>query len=295
MYRTYSSRNVVAAMFCALQGWWPLGQSYCDTVIDGWLSAALQEWRHGSSILQAAQPQQQHHSLPAGVASTRILNSSSSSSRQQYPRGKQLQQRQRRLPSWVQRAVGAGLLDPKQQFDPTSLSSILCSCNPELKADEPVDQAHAVDAALNTATAPAAQVASAAGKAAVAAAGSRSGGAKYSWLFGLGRAAAPQGATTPGSALPGIRGEGAWEPFGQDSSAEQGVSSAESAVDLVDLPLNAADGFLTMAEPAQAPAAAAVSAPTARRGWWGSKGGGGQFGGTQAAQAVGTAQLRSKL
>jgi hypothetical protein len=239
--------------------------------------------------------------MATGAPSPSMPLTMPTSSRQQHPRGKQPQQRQRRLPSWVQRAVGAGLLDPKQQFDPTSLSNILCSCNPELKADEPVDQAHAVDAALNTAAAPAALVASAAEKAAstaAAAAGSgrgSSGSAKYSWLFGFGRAAAPQGATTPGSALPGIRGEGAWEPFGQDSSAEQGVSSAENAVALVDLPLDAANGFLTTAEPAQAPAAAVAPAPTARRGWWVGKGGSSRSGATQAAHAAGAAQLRSKL
>lgn len=203
--------------------------------------------------------------------------------------------RQQQLPSWVQRAVGAGLLDHSRskEFDPTSLANILCSCNPELKAAEPVDQARAVDTVLNTATAPAAQLASAVGKAAtVTAAAARQQGsprrrrsssssAKYSWLFGFGRgAAAPSASTTAGSAVPGLRGEGAWEPFGAADSGPEadglaGVSATGGA--------GADEGSKAVPQPAAA---------GRWGGWWGGRAG------TPAAtssQAVSPAQLRSRL
>lgn len=265
-----------------LQGWWPLGQSYCDTVIDGWLSAALQEWRHGSSI---------HHPQAAAAAGSAIPSDTGAAVLRSLRQQEQQAQgrRQQQLPSWVQRAVGAGQLDPSKQFDPTTLANILCTCNRELRDAEPVDQAHAVDAVLNTATAPAATVAAAAGKAATAAArqqggprtSSSSSSAKYSWLFGFGRgAASPSAPTTTGSAVPGLRGEGAWEPFGAADSGPEadglaGVSTTGGA--------GADEGPKAVPPPA---------APSRWGGWWGGRAG------TQAAsgsQPSGPAQLRSRL
>lgn len=305
-----------------LQGWWPLGQSYCDTVIDGWLSAALQEWRHGSSINMQQPPETAAgaaagasvaaaaHQGPPGIVTQPPLSAAAESTAA-VVRGLR-QQQQQRLPSWVQRAVAGGLLDPRQQFDPTTLASILCSCNPELK---PVEQGHAVDAALNTATAPVAPVAAAASKAAAAVAGPRQGqrvgsssNAKYSWLFGFGRSA-PTAPTTPGSALPGLRGEGAWEPFGDEvDSPDQTITSSSMMANGSSIASNAdvasgTDG----AEPVSS------TAPASRRGgWWGGWGNGHAAAAAAATPAVGSAsklalgdtmsaaggpsaQLRSKL
>lgn len=285
---------------CAvLQGWWPLGQSYCDTVIDGWLSAALQEWRHGSSIhpqaAAAAAARGQGVSPVAGPGASALSSAASDTGAAVLRSLRQQEQRQggrqQQLPSWVQRAVGAGLLDHSRskEFDPTSLANILCSCNPELKAAEPVDQAHAVDTVLNTATAPAAQLASAAGKAATVAAAAarqqgspgRSSSAKYSWLFGFGRgAAAPSAPTTAGSAVPGLRGEGAWEPFG---AADSGHEADGLAGVIATGGAGAGEGSKAVPQPAAA---------GRWGGWWGGRAG------TPAAtgsQAVSPAQLRSRL
>lgn len=283
-----------------LQGWWPLGQSYCDTVIDGWLSAALQEWRHGSSINpQAAAAGQGLDPVPEPVTAAPMRSTAASNAGAAVLRTLQQQRRGQRvqLPSWVQRATSAGLLDPQQQFDPTKLANILCSCNPELKPAEPVDQAHAVDAVLNTAAAPAVQVASAAEKAAKAAAAARkgssdgSGTAKYSWLFGFGRTAAHTGPTTAGSALPGLRGEGAWEPFGADISAEHDMQdSGSGAIGLVSD--NNVKGSSGKGDSSKG--VAVQQQPGGRWGWWGARRGSHAASG-QHEQAQGTAQLRSKL
>lgn len=230
-------------------------------------------------------------SLSAGAAVLRSLQ-------QQQRAG-----RQKALPSWVQRGVAAGLLDPTQHFDPSTLANILCSCNPEMK---PVEQAHAADAVLNTATAPVAQAASAAAKAATAAAvarqgSKRSGGSgsnvKYSWLFGFGRSGTASAPTTAGSALPGLRGEGAWEPFGPlDSDAAVGVG--------VGLPAStAAAAAASSASPSGASGSGgsgskAAPAPANRWGsWWGGRGGGGNNSATAGGQpgVAAPAQLRSKL
>jgi hypothetical protein len=198
-------------------------------------------------------------------------------------------------------------LDPQQQFDPSKLADILCSCNPDLKAAEPVDQAHAVDAVLNTAAAPVVQAASAAEKAAKAAAATRqgsqrssndgSGKAKYSWLFGFGRAAAPTGPTTAGSALPGLRGEGAWEPFGADSSAEQDSSSGavDNSTGAVGLVGDSAAGSSSdKGDTSGSTAVQQQPAPGGRWGWWGARRGIHADSG-QKEQAQSTGQLRSKL
>lgn len=303
-----------------LQGWWPLGQSYCDTVIDGWLSAALQEWRHGSSINMQQPPQTAAGAASAVAAAQQGLGgiatqpqlSAASQGTSTVVRGLRQQQQRQRLPSWVQRAVAGGLVDPRQQFDPTTLASILCSCNPELK---PVEQAHAVDALLNTASAPVAPVAAAASKAAAAVAGPRqaqrvgssSSNAKYSWLFGFGRSA-PTAPTTPGSALPGLRGEGAWEPFGEEvDSPDQVITSSSMMVNGSSIAsiADAASGT-TEAKPISS------TAPASRRGgWWGGWGNGHAAaaaatpavgsasklaaGGTVSVAGGPSAQLRSKL
>jgi hypothetical protein len=276
-------------MFLQLQGWWPLGQSYCDTVIDGWLSAALQEWRHGSSINPVAQQAAGgalgspaaalQHSKPAEASASTGIGSAVVNSLQQQGQHKQ------QLPSWVDRAVAAGLLDPGKKFDPSTLANILCSCSPEL---QPLQQAHAVDAVLNAATAPAQQAASAAAaaaKAAQAAAaatqGNHRGGAKgssainsgssnakHSWLFGFGRAGSLAGPTTPGSALTGLRGEGAWEPFaGVDSGPDADAASIAGLG-------GAGDAAVTSAGSSSAAGKSGPSAAPAGRwsGWWRGKG-----------------------
>ncbi|WIA39100.1 hypothetical protein OEZ86_005239 [Tetradesmus obliquus] len=171
-----------------LQGWWPLGASYCDEVIDDWLGSALQEWRHGCDAV-----------LPRLDAAA---NSSSSSRWRHTPSRGQASAAavgDGDLPSWVQRAVHGGW--QPQQFDPSSLANIMCSCAPDA---DPLGRAHAADAVLNAATAPAQLAAAATGKAA--------GGAKQTRMFGFG------GSKGDAGSAKGLRGDGAWAPF-QDSSS----------------------------------------------------------------------------
>jgi hypothetical protein len=187
-----------------------------------------------------------------------------------------------------------------------------------------MQQAHAVDAVLNTATAPAQQAASAAAAAAKAAQsaaasaqgtyrgsakGSSSSNAKHSWRFGFGRAESHVGPTTPGSAVPGIRGEGAWEPFaGEDSSPDADAASSSG--------LGSAGDALVASAASSGPAGsssfggkrgASAAAPAGRwSGWWRGKGiatAGAEQVTRQAivgpkdtrVSARGHAQLRSKL
>jgi hypothetical protein len=188
-----------------LHGWWPLGASYCDTVIDGWMGAALQEWRRGVGA------------VPGGGS---VSGGSS------WPP----QQQQQQLLSWAERAVAVGLLDGQKRFDPTTLAGVLCNCSPD---EHPVAQAHAVDAVLNAATAPAAAAAGMAGKAAATAAGkkgqaagsSSSSSAKHLWSFGFGRPAA----SAAGSGAAGLRQSGAWAPFGDDDSGKDATTLLQRA------------------------------------------------------------------
>jgi hypothetical protein len=186
-----------------LQGWWPLGASYCDEVIDDWLGSTLQEWRHGCDPLLPrldAAANAANQGLFSGLAAA-----GSSSSRWSYSPGQSTAAAAAGLghdvPSWVDRAVHGGW--QPQQFDPSSLASIMCSCSPDA---DPLGRAQAADAVLNAATAPAQLAAAAAGKAA--------GGAKQAWTFGFGTG---RGGSDAGS-VNGLRGDGAWAPF-QDSSS----------------------------------------------------------------------------
>jgi hypothetical protein len=199
-----------------LQGWWPLGASYCDEVIDDWLGSALQEWRHGCDPLLPRLDAAANAAKQGGLG----FAAGSSSSRWGYRAGRTTAAAGlgsgNDVPSWVDRAVHGGW-QPKQ-FDPSSLANIMCSCSPDA---DPLGRAQAADAVLNAATAPAQLAAAAAGKAA--------GGAKQAWSFGFG---AGRGGSDAGS-VNGLRGDGAWAPF-QDSSSSGGrrwdSASAAAAV-----------------------------------------------------------------
>jgi hypothetical protein len=141
-----------------------------------------------------------------------------------------------------------------------------------------VQQAHAVDAVLNTATAPVTQAAGAAAKAAaVAQQGSQQGGgssssttgAKHSWLFGFGRSTPPAAPTTAGSALPGLHSGGAWEPFGGDGAADPDEAPAGSS-GVYPIGIAAADSADAVGS------SGSKVQPAARTGLWGRWWGGGQ-------------------
>lgn len=221
-----------------LQGWWPLGASYCDNVIDEWLGAAVNEWRHGcdapapgaaaaaslavslaSSVTSNYQQQQsevQEAPVPAQQQAGRSGSSSSSRwSLNGVPGRCGAAAAAARPPSWVERAIAGGW--QPQQFDPTCLSSIMCTCHPELN---PLARAQAADAVLNAATAPAQAAAAAAGRAA-GSAGKLASSARHSWSFGF-------SSSKPSPAVqskPGLRGGGAWAfPF-ESSDSTDGIGA----------------------------------------------------------------------
>jgi hypothetical protein len=206
-----------------LHGWWPLGASYCDEVIDDWLGSALQEWRHGCDAVLPrldaaananAAKQGRRLGVAAAAGASSSSSSSSSSSRWSYRPGHSTAAAGSGydVPSWVDRAVHGGW--QRQQFDPSSLANIMCSCSPDA---DPLGRAQAADAALNLATAPAQLAAAAAGKAA--------GGAKQAWSFGFGGRAGGDA----GSSVNGLRGDGAWAPFQDIISSSRRWDSASAA------------------------------------------------------------------
>lgn len=194
-----------------LQGWWPLGASYCDAVIDDWFAAALAEWRHGlDGILAVADGRSSSAAAAAASSSTMFTGQSQSSTT--IPELSPYT-----LPSWVERARHMGW--QQQQVDPLTLAEVLCSCHPEL---DPIAQAHATDAVLNAAAAPATVAAAAAGTVAEGAA-KAAGNARYSWRFGFGSRASSSSSTN------GLRGDGAWAPFDRLDSEGPGCLYSSSS------------------------------------------------------------------
>eukprot|EP00775_Hariotina_reticulata_P012269 gene12269-12407_t len=160
-----------------LQGWWPLGASYCDNVIDDWMQAALQEWKYGLEAPAAPLQQHQQHGEESAVAQSTAGSSggqpASAAVEHGMPNGWCVGSAAAWLPSWSDRAQALGW--QPDVFDPENLAHAMCSCHPEL---DPLAEAKAADALLNASPAVPVSAAVSAGKAAARQ-------ARRSWSFGF--------------------------------------------------------------------------------------------------------------
>ncbi|KAF8064616.1 ABHD1 [Scenedesmus sp. PABB004] len=205
-----------------LQGWWPLGASYCDAVVDDFLAAALTEWRHGCDSSGVFREQQapaaggapapapaprplaaRGRHGPAGRGAARLARAGGGGGgggdRDELDPG---------LPSWVERALWTGWTP--QPFDPSQLADVLCSCSPDPPG-----------------AAPQAAAPGAAPPAAPGAARGAGGGVRHSWSFGFGGRGRAGGVGGGAASAPGLRGGGAWESaFDEPGGGDAGRAAA---------------------------------------------------------------------